>query len=349
MHLLRRSGGSKDIWATPPGGLPDGSRRSLKGPIALGLAVTMAVAGAVGYSSMRSSTAVSADEALAQFQASQQASDDAGASGASTEPEQRPKKTGKAEPKDAKSQERPRGDGDPVAAATGSNHTKAPGDESGATGAGSQASSSERPAPNARPARPQRPQEGVYAWQVEGYEQAPGVRRNLPRRSHRVINHEGSDSWVEHHIFSEEKEQWMNLGLHADGVTASAVRNRVVMGPVEEDNTVVYNPPVFVARVPNEVGRAWKGSWQGKTSGTYTGRTFDHTTVVIQGERVEVWASEIVMRMHGELSGTATTRSWYSPKYSMVVKQYQIVDVESGPGSYRSEWSGQVLSLAPQT
>lgn len=349
MDLLRRSGRG-DIWAAPPGGLPETARRSLKAPIAFGLAVTLALAGALAYSSMRSSTAVSAEDALAQFQTSRESSQDrnAGGSEATSDPRSRQKKR-KSKRAQLSTSKRSGHRVEAAAADVG------PGDD--------RASSAERPSPaterersgsggtraQRRPRRPQRPSEGVYAWQVDGYEQAPGVRRDLPSQSHRVINHVGSNSWVEHHIFSEEKEQWMNLDLHAEGVTASEVRNRVVMGPVEEDNTVVYNPPVFVARLPNEVGRTWKGSWQGRTSGSYTGRTFDHTSVVIQGENVEVWASEIVMTMRGEIKGTATTRSWYSPKYSMVVKQYQIVDIESGPGSYRSEWTGQVLSVRPQT
>ncbi len=190
---------------------------------------------------------------------------------------------------------------------------------------------------------------GVYSWEVEGYEQAPGVRRDLPSRSHRVITHQGASAWTEHHIFSEEREQWMNLNVAPEGVTVTSVRNRVVMGPVTVDKTVTYNPAVFVARFPPKVGRTWEGSWSGRTSGEYTARTFDHTTLVIAGEEVEVWASEVIMYMRGEVEGRVITRSWYSPKYRLLVKQYQNMDAKTGPGEYRSEWTGQVVSLQPQT
>ena len=346
MSLLRRRT-SNDIWTTPPGGaVVRRSRRRLLAPIAFGLAVTLGLGGAVAYSSMKSSTSVSTEDVLAEFQATGEPSSDGVA--------RSKKDAGGTKPRDRRG-DRNRGGGRERAESRRSHAAGSGGGDRVAAGSGNRPTTRAAAEPDRersrsrRPAAPTPPREGVYAWQVDGYEQAPGIKRDLPARSHRVINHEGSGAWVEHHIFSEEKEQWMNLTYEPDGVTATAVRNRVEMGPVEEDNTVVYNPPVYVARVPHELGRTWKGSWEGKTSGSYTGRTFDHTTIVIQGEEIEVWASEVVMRMRGELDGTATTKSWYSPKYSMVVKQYQIVDIESGPGSYRSEWTGQVLSVTPQT
>lgn len=346
---LRRRGGTNDIWAAPPGGLPPTTRTSgAARPIAFGVAATLLVTGAIGYSSMKASTAVSAEDALERFQES--------TASAGTRDRQPPAAAGRARRSDkgtARRSRRPRPTDKSDAASA---HAQTDGGPAAPAASGSSREGGSRNAPERQQrraptseARPQPPREGVYAWQVEGYEQAPGVKRDLPARSHRAITHQGAGSWQEHHIFSEEREQWMNLGWREDGVFARSVRNRVVMGPVEVDRTVVYNPPVFVARLPNELGRSWRGSWQGKTSGTYTGRTFDHTTVMIGGEAIEVWASEIVMTMRGEVQGKAITRSWYSPKYSMVVKQYQNMDVESGPGNYRSEWTGQVLSVTPET
>jgi hypothetical protein len=188
----------------------------------------------------------------------------------------------------------------------------------------------------------------VYAWDIDGYEQAPGIRRDLPPRSHRVITHQGDNAWTEHHIFSEEREQWMEMSISPEGVSARSVRNRVEMGPVEVDNTITFDPVMFVARYPSRVGQTWEGSWSGKTSGSYTARTFERTTLVIEGEEIDVYASEVIMEMRGEVEGRATTRSWYSLEHRMVVKQYQKMDVSTGPADYRSEWTGQVLSLTPQ-
>ncbi len=353
MRLRRHDGGSKDIWSVPPGGLASGARRrGLKAPIAFGVAVTLAVGGAVAYSSMKASTAVSTQDVLAEFQSAQEPeSGEARDARARDDKRSRGGRGRKNGARKGRTPRQPREEGAAVAAA------EAPRDRSAAGGDGrehAQVASAERntqseQAPRSQAKDPRAlPREGVYAWQVEGYEQAPGVRRNLPTRSHRVITHRDGDSWTEHLVFSEEREQWMHLNLEPVGVTTNAVRNRVEMGPVEVDKTVIYNPPVFVARLPNKVGRTWRGSWTGKTSGSYTARTFDHTTVVIEGEEVEVWASEVVMTMRGEVQGRATTRSWYSPKYNLVVKQYQNANIETGPGEYRSEWTAQILSVTPQ-
>jgi hypothetical protein len=126
------------------------------------------------------------------------------------------------------------------------------------------------------------------------------------------------------------------------------VRNRVVFGPVTNDKTVVFDPMMYVSQFPFELGQRWEGEWSGKTSGEYTGRTFEHTTMTIGGEEVEVWATEVRMTMRGEIEGTNITRSWVAPEYRLVVKQYQEIEVTSGPADYYCEWTGQLVSLDPQ-
>lgn len=295
------------------------------------------------YGSMKSSTQVSAEDALADYTASRK--DD----GSKTS--QRPNR----DRRDRRKSSARKVDGpDPA----GNSNTNGSPDEPTSTGSGAGkpepsrtiAVAARRDDPGSRPSEGaiRAPRDGVYAWAIDGYEQAPGIRRDLPSRSHRVITLRGRNAWTEHHMFSEEREQWMDISVSSKGVEVSAVRNRVQMGPVEVDNTVNFDPPVFVARYPSKVGESWKGSWSGRTSGTYTARTFDHTTVVIKGEEVEVYASEVIMDMQGEVEGRVVTTSWYSLRYRMVVKQSQKMDVETGPGNYRSEWSGQVLSLDPR-
>jgi hypothetical protein len=332
--MLRRH----DLWAAPPGGSPHGIRWSdVRGWIALFLVVSLALGGGVTLASMRTSTAVSAQDALAEFQA---------AGGDHTArprgDDQSPRRRSRAQVSSHKTEERAEADRTSAAAPLSSSQPRS---RQGAH-EGSPARRDEAVQGSTSTGRPA---EGVYAWTVDGYEQAPGVRRQLPERSHRVITHAGGDGWQEHHIFSEEREQWMNLSSSSEGVTATSVRNRVVMGPVEQDKTVTYDPPVFVARFPTKLGDSWHGSWSGRTSGTYTAKVFEHTTITIDGENVEVYATEVVMEMRGEIEGTATTRSWYSPEHGLVVKQGQEMRITSGPSDYRSEWIGQVVSLDPQT
>lgn len=340
---LLNKGQSRDIWSTPPGGLaPAAGRSHLKSAIAFVVVAALSIGGSLMYASMKKSTAVSAEDALAEF---------AAANGIDDEPAKRQPAKARATRGKQRSRtiEARRGQAkERIAAAPSSSDARpARGSSRPAAAPAGSAAPNNRPKP-ASSTGVAPPEDGVYAWSVDGYEQAPGIRRDLPSRSHRVITHEGKDAWSEHHIFSEEREQWMNLSVSPEGVMARSVRNRVEMGPVEVDNTVVFDPVMFVARYPSKVGQTWRGSWSGDTSGSYTARTFEKTTVVIEGEPIEVYASEVVMDMRGEVEGRVITRSWYSLQHRMVVKQYQKLDVTSRPGDYRSEWTGQVLSLQPQ-
>lgn len=337
---------TRDIWSVPPGGLPPAARHShLKAGIAFGVVVALSIGGSLTYASMKRSTAVSAEDALAEFTADNKAT----AKPVEREPIRPASREKKASARKSTRERQSRSDTGPSLAASAPRASSSDQPESSASSGGA------RPAAPSKQRKPEAnrqdapPEEGVYAWAVDGYEQAPGIRRDLPSRSHRVITYRGRNAWTEHHIFSEQREQWMNPAISEEGVMAHSVRNRVEMGPIEEDNTIVFDPVMFVARYPSLVGQTWGGSWSGKTSGSYTARTFEKSTVVIEGEEIEVYASEVIMDMRGEIEGQAITRSWYSVEHRMVVKQYQKLDVTSGPGDYRSEWTGQVLSLQPQT
>lgn len=342
--MLIRKRQSRDIWTVPPGGLaPAAGRSHRKSVIAFGVVVALSIGGSLMYASIKTSTAVSAEDALSEFTAAKRADE----------------RTARRQPVDAQRKPRParkatrRRDQSRQTNEAGAVATPSPSDtRTGRRGSERTSATPGAAATNKRHGRKIRqeapPEEGVYAWAVEGYEQVPGIRRRLPERSHRVITRRGANAWTEHHIFSEEREQWMNTSVSAEGVMARSARNRVEMGPVEEDNTVVFDPVIFVARYPSTVGQTWRGSWSGKTSGNYTARTFERTAVVIEGEEIEVYASEVIMDLRGELEGRVVTRSWYSLEHRMVVKQYQKLDVTSGPAEYRSEWTGQVLSVQPQ-
>jgi hypothetical protein len=335
---------AKDIWAVPPGGFAaKPARRWIRPTIAATLVLSLGVGGGSIYASMQKSTAVTTQSAIAEFRA-----------GSSGDAEQSSR--ARADTKERSGADRAarrerganrRSDAGAVAAgsATGTaNESTTSSDSSGAEAATTQ----QRARASATTGQIGPPEEGVYTWEMDGVERGPGVERRLPKRSHRIITHEGGNNWEEHHIFSEQKEQWLHLGMSRDGVAVSAVRNRVVMGPVEVDRTVTYDPPAFVSRFPFGVGQTWKGSWEGKTRGHYRGKTLDHTTLTIGGEEVEVWVTEVVMEMTGEVEGTAVTRSWVADDYNMVVRQYQETDLKAGPSSYYSQWEGQVLSLQPQ-
>lgn len=193
------------------------------------------------------------------------------------------------------------------------------------------------------------PKSGVYTFDTEGYERAPGgLRRDLPKESHSIVTRTGKRSWTEHQIYSEQREQWLELDLSPEGVSADSVRNRVEFGPIEEDSTIHFNPAAFFLSFPQKVGQTWGGEWTGKTSGDYQARTFDHGWMKIGGERVEFYAVEVHMNFHGEVEGESTVRLWSVAEYRMVVKQWQVTEVDAGPGNYYSEWTRTLRSLEPK-
>lgn len=195
------------------------------------------------------------------------------------------------------------------------------------------------------------PEVGVYEWHTEGWEQVGPSRRDLPERSRRIVTVEGERTWMNDHIYSEQHEEWFPLTVSEQGVASSSYRARVSFGPITQDHTLDFEPPMRFSVFPFEVGQQWQGSWQDPdddTRATYTGRTFEHTTLDIGGERVEAWGVEVVMEMEGDISGTVLTRIWVAPEYRMTVKEFYDQEVTSGPGTYEGEWTITLLSLDPQ-
>lgn len=336
-----------DVWRLPPGAdaksLPKQRRFRLKPLIALVVISSLVVGGANLYVSLHKSTAVSTKDALAEFRA-ESAQQPHHARGP-----HRSARNGEARSSHSDGSEQGSSGATNGSSNTTSTNASGPTGSTVAGGAtsagnGNSGGTSKRTTESRAPTRPE---EGVYTWSIDGYEDLPGVHRDLPKESHRIITYEGS-GWVEHHIYSEQKEQWFHLAPSDEGVEILDVRNRVESGPVTVDKTVVYNPPAFASIWPFKLGQTWQGSWKGKTSGTYDGKTIDHGNITIDGETVEVWVTEVSMEMHGDVEGTVLTRSWIAPELALVVKQYQDSNVEAGPGHYHSEWRGQVTSLHPQ-
>ena len=196
--------------------------------------------------------------------------------------------------------------------------------------------------------QPGHPAEGVYSWATDGYESFSGSRRKFPSETQRIVTVDGPTTWTNHHYFSEERQNWYQVHTDEDGYIVFYQRNKVVFGPVTRDSTVTFNPPMRVGRVGSKVGDTWKGSWKGKTFGTYEARTFDHTFMTIGGEKVEVWGVEMFIHLHGETEGEVHARTWVSPKHHLPVREHYVQDVETGPGTYHAEWDMTLKSLTPE-
>ena len=196
---------------------------------------------------------------------------------------------------------------------------------------------------------PRTPAEGVYSWSTKGWEEAAGIRRDFPGESQRIITASNGSSWKQHHYFSEEREIWSDFVISNKGAHMAKQRNRAKFGPVTNDSTIDFSPPMLVGLADPAVGKSWTGKWQGKTSGSYAVRVFDHGQMTIGGKSVEVWGFELRIEMKGELEGSVFARVMYAPKYALTVQEHYTQDIQSDKGRYRAEWTMTLKSTTPQT
>lgn len=191
------------------------------------------------------------------------------------------------------------------------------------------------------------PREGVYTWDTTGWESAAGTRRELPEETQRIVTLTDS-GWQTHHYFSDKRENWTWFEVLDEGAAIAEQRNKVTFGPVTNDSTIDFAPPMLVGPRRLEVGQKWSGRWSGKTSGVYTGETFEKVQLNIGGETVEAWGIHVHSEMTGEIEGTVDARVWLSTKYVLTVKEHYKQDVKADVGRYRSEWNMTLRSLEPR-
>ncbi len=194
----------------------------------------------------------------------------------------------------------------------------------------------------------QAPDAGVYAWAQEGSEQVGNLNRDLPERSVRVVTRSSGTAWTDEHRYSEEHVRNTEWLVDDRGVAGKSLRTRITFGPFSNDQTVVFDPPMRVGVFPMQEGQRWEGSFTGPTSGSYKGHTFERTKLRVGDEQVDVFGIEVFLEMEGEVSGTATTKVWVSPKYRMVVKEFQEQSARSSGMTYTARWTITLLSIRPQ-
>ena len=285
-------------------------------PALLSVVVLVSGSGALGYRWMTNTRPVSADDAIQRY---------------------------REQPAEA-------GEGPPTESESGDVQNPAAADQAAIATAAPAAGGAPAPPPTAAPASGQipPPAPGVYTWRTEGWEEA-GFRRSYPPETQRIVSAKGPGSVSNHHIFSEEHEEWFTLSSSDRGGVLSERRMRVVFGPVTVDRTVVFDPPML--GVPREltVGQNWQGTWTGPTHGSYTGQTLERRTIRIGDEDVEVLVNELRISMQGESEGEIVTKLWYSPKYGVMAREDGNYTMKGGPGTYRSEYTITLTSMRPRS
>lgn len=313
-------------------------RTNWKRALAIGLA-SMLLLGYAGYRWVTTSTPVDRDAAVALFRAEQESS------GSTDDPVTATKK--KSTP--AKSSARSRSGPPKKDAGRGKTSATAaqPSSAAASNPAGRSARSTRSQPVRSRPPAP--PEEGVYSWDTDGWEQAAGVRREMPKESQRILTHNRDGSWVNHHYFSEEREIWTEFRFSKRGAELVWQRNKVKFGPVTNDSRIDFAPPMIVGKAKMHVGMRWEDTWSGDTSGDYTSHVFEQITMDIGGEKVDVWGIEYVINLRGEQRGTVNAQVWFAPEHSMTVKEHYVQDVEASGGKYHAEWTMTLRSLHPET
>lgn len=311
-------------------------RTNWKRAVAVGLASVMVV-GYAGYRWVTTSTPVDRNQAVAMFRAESDSDEDdqitEAPKGSRTTKSSARSRSGP--PKKSVSRGETSAARQPSSAGASTTRTKS-------------ARSSRSDRPN-RPALPERPKEGVYSWDTDGWEQAAGVRRDMPKESQRIVTHNNDGSYRNHHYFSEEREIWTEFRFSDRGAELIWQRNKVKFGPVTNDSRIDFAPPMVVGKAKMSVGMRWEDTWSGDTSGDYKSHVFEHITMTIGGEDVEVWGIAYDITLRGEQRGNVDAKVWFAPKHSMTVKEHYVQDVEASGGRYHAEWTMTVQSVHPQT
>ena len=183
---------------------------------------------------------------------------------------------------------------------------------------------------------------------TEGWEDGGGIRRDFPSETQRIVTESNGSSWKQHHYFSEEREIWSKFVISDEGAHMAMQRNRAKFGPVTNDSTIDFSPPMLVGLADPEVGRSWSGKWRGKTSGSFAARIVDHRRMQIGRESIEVWGYELRLELRGELDGSVFARVMYSPEHALTVQEHYTQDIQSERGRYRAEWRMTLQSTTPQ-
>lgn len=209
--------------------------------------------------------------------------------------------------------------------------------------------------------RPQRvlvvsaPAEGVYSYRGNGREQLGPWKRDFFPTSHRLITREDENTWLEHHIFSDEREFWSRISTDVHERKAHSQRHYIEVGPYAVEKELRFAPPLVSAMLPPATGHTWNGRFDATTNdgedvrGTYSGRTFEERVWNVGGVDVRVWGVDVQVHLRGDISGEVRVKRWFSPGLGLNVREDYHTDVDLGAGlTYHADWSVTLQSVTPR-
>jgi hypothetical protein len=187
------------------------------------------------------------------------------------------------------------------------------------------------------------PAAGTYLFDQEGYEefcQATCDRQDLPatqRVEYRYRSRsQGAAVVVSEARSSEERTMRTTTKWTRTTALITEVTTSFEWSGFEFVTTYQPKPPVESLRFPLQVGDRWSGRWEAKTSGEY-----DISVVAEEGDAFRIGTAT---RFEGEFDGTADITVWLDPDTRSIVAAEGTIDVESGFGTYRSEFDTSLRS-----
>lgn len=201
------------------------------------------------------------------------------------------------------------------------------------------------------------PAEGVYRFEGSGEENINGISRPLDTESHRIVTHEDHDTWVEHHIFQEERQSWTRITTGATGRLVHSQRNLIgIAGQTVRDTDVPFDPPVQAVLFPHRVGHTWSDRFEGRSepdgddySGTYRVQALGDEVWRVGNRPVRVFGYQMDVEFEGELEADVTVKYWFAPLHGVTVKEHYSIDATVEGLDYHAEWDVRLLSIAPHS
>ena len=102
------------------------------------------------------------------------------------------------------------------------------------------------------------------------------------------------------------------------------------------------DPPVRSVLFPLSVGRSWSGSWDAKTSGTYSMKVASVDDVDVAGSSARAFRLDTSEHFSGEYKGTAAITVWIDPATKAVVKTSGALRLSNSLGSYDTNFTTQL-------
>lgn len=217
------------------------------------------------------------------------------------------------------------------------------------------------------PSTPGVPATGVYTYELEGFEEAPGFgRRDYPETMTVTVHRDAGNAGpklgprdvVVDLAYSPDHEEREILSYGSSGPSLRYEASDITFGPVQRTSESAYDPAVVQIPFPLKVGAKASGSSQVKSAEGEAVGTDDWTSEVLRRERIRVLDRDVdawVTKAERKSKEGGSQRSdrrreyWFDAERMVWVKWSETFTGSSplGPGNYRTEFTATLVQIQP--